>query len=153
MREPGYAFAFAFAIAISWVVTWPERWRSRNPGRAEALGNRWWAPLVFQKRSGVHGRWRMEPDTGLVFAIATSLIGGVAGIGMGKAEKVKEGRTPLVEVVMADESAKPPGRAHLLGTSSAFVFLYWPERRQVEAVTLESIARLRAVPAPERSRR
>lgn len=152
LREPGYAFALAFAVGISWLLTWPDRWRKRNPERAAALRGRWWVPMLMPGASERRSRWRMAPDTGLAFAIVTSLIGGVAGTAIGKAQKVKEGRTPMVEVVMAGE-AKPAGRAHLLGTSSAFAFLYWPERRQVEAVTLESVARLRALPRSERPRR
>ena len=53
-------------------------------------------------------------------------------------------------MTLAGATHRFPAKPRLLGTSSAFVFLYWPDGKRAEALPIESIARIESLrrPAP-----
>lgn len=153
LREPVYALGLSMAVGMAWLCTWPERWRRRNPARAAALGGRWWAKVVFPPERGLYSWWGMRPDTVLVFSAVIGVLAMVAGVSIGRAKAVRMGRGPGVEVTLAGAAQPLRGPTRLLGTSASFAFLYWPSEGRIEAVTLESIARIRTLPERERKAR
>ncbi|MEK0265200.1 hypothetical protein QT383_01760 [Stenotrophomonas rhizophila] len=74
---------------------------------------------------------------------------GAALYALNKAEAIRDGNggTP-VQVMLNGDSATLPGTAKLLGSSSAFVFLWWPAQRRAEAVPIGSIRRLQSMAVP-----
>jgi hypothetical protein len=62
-----------------------------------------------------------------------------------KAARVMKGGGHEVRVTLAGTSAPLPGMARMLGTVGDFVFLYWPESRKAEAVSIESATRIESV--------
>jgi hypothetical protein len=64
-----------------------------------------------------------------------------------KGEYIREGTTGNpVQVTMAGDRVPLSHNARLLGSSGAFVFLWWPQARIAEAVPIESIAKLQSLP-------
>jgi len=65
-----------------------------------------------------------------------------------KGELLREGgRGTPIRVQMLGDAAPLPGEARLLGTSSAFVYLWWPAQQRAEAVPVTSVRLLQTVPA------
>ena len=91
----------------------------------------------------------LRPLTGMCIAVVCFMAFGAALYALSSAEKIRDGRggTP-VQVVLGGDAAALPGTAKLLGSSSAFVFLWWPEQRRAEAVPISAIRRLQSLPLP-----
>lgn len=141
LRDPIYPLALIGAVLFAWVLSWPVRWRERNPGRAAALRCHWWGRVILND-----GRFfGMSRETALAFSMFWLAIWMLFALVIDKANAVREGAGHIVRVTLAGQSASMDGTARLLGTSNAFVFLYWPERRLAEAVPIEAIARLQSV--------
>lgn len=153
LREPAYALALGAAVVFTFVVTWPERWRRRNPERALQLRAHWWGRLLF--RSGEPRRFAglgMAPESALVFGVLWATIWLLFGYVISKAQDIQAGGGHVVRVTLSGQPAAMPGTPRLLGTSSAFVFLYWIDGKRAEAMPIEAIARIEslrlAAPAP-----
>lgn len=138
LRDPIYLLVLAGAAAFAWLVNWPQRWRLRNPARSEALRAHWWGRLLLPRRNF----FGMRADTGLVVAIFWCAIWLLLWFVLDKADHVRRGGGHRVAVTLAGQPAPLAGAPRLLGTSSAFVFLYWPADRRAEALPIESIARI-----------
>ncbi|MBN8798886.1 MAG: hypothetical protein J0H45_05955, partial [Stenotrophomonas nitritireducens] len=50
-----------------------------------------------------------------------------------------------VRVHMLGDAAPLPGEARLLGTSSAFVYLWWPAQQRAEAVPITSVRQVQGL--------
>ena len=150
LREPAYLWVFFAALVIAWLVTWPERWRRLHPERAEILARRWWGRIVLPGKSAWWGWWGMAPETGLVFGTFWGMIWLLYALVLGKANAIQAGEGQPLRVTLAGATQALAGEARLLGTSSAFVFLYWPEGKRAEALPIESIARIESVRAAAR---
>ena len=122
-------------------MNWPERWRNRNPERGERLRGHWWAHWLLPRRSF----FGMSADAGLAFAIFWCAIWRLFWFVIDKSDQVRAGGGHVVRVTLAGQAAALPGTPRLLGTSSAFVFLYWPADRRAEAVPIESVGRIQSL--------
>ncbi|MEB1527984.1 hypothetical protein [Xanthomonas sp. WHRI 7945] len=151
LRDPAYILILLLGILMAVVLGWPETLRRRNPAKVERLRARHWGwRLLFS-----HSPWMnwellgLRPLTGMCMAVVCFMAFGAALYAMNTAEKIRDGRagTP-VQVVLSGDSAALPGNAKLLGSSSAFVFLWWPEQRRAEAVPIASIRRLQSGVVP-----
>lgn len=60
------------------------------------------------------------------------------------------GSGDVVSVQFNGEPAPQAGTARLLGSSSAFVFLWWPQQQRAEALPIAAIKRLQAQPRASR---
>lgn len=147
LRDPAYAILLFASIGIAAAVSWPETYRREQPERVEAMRQRWWGRYVFSNWKW--GRWSsigMAHETGIVFGVMWGLIAASAAYVSTKGERIRDvGSGHRVEVTLAGDAAAQPQSARLLGTSSAFVFLWWPDRKVAEAVPIESIGRLTTV--------
>ena len=155
LREPAYLWMFAAALLFAWLVTWPERWRRQHPVRAEALRRHWWG-RVFLPGKSLWWTWgSMAPETGLVFGTFWVMIWLLYALVLGKASAIHGGEGQPLRLTLAGATQPLAGEARLLGTSSAFVFLYWPDGERAEAMPIESIARiesLRRAPAAAKTK-
>jgi hypothetical protein len=147
LRDPVYAFLLLSSLLLVLLVSWPDSFRRRHPERVDAHRRTWWGRLVFSNFRGMG--WKgigLAHETGIVFAVFWGVVWASATYVAGKAQDIHEGRTGhAVRVTLAGESAPLPQTARLLGSSSAFVFLWWPQQRVAEAVPIESIGRLQSV--------
>lgn len=153
LRDPAYAAIFASGVLIAVIVGWPDTVRRRNPARVAALRARHWGwRLLFP-----NARWAswemagLRPLTGLSIAVSAFMALGAASYAMTKAERIRDaGAGPAVQVHLVGDTAPLPGQARLLGSSSAFVFLWWPQQRRAEAVPISAVRRLQSVALPAR---
>lgn len=147
LRDPVYAFLLLSSLLLVLLVSWPDTFRRRHPERVEAYRRKWWGRLVFSNLRGLG--WKgigLAHETGIVFAVFWGVVWASATYVAGKAQDIREGRAGhAVRVTLAGESASLPQTARLLGSSSAFVFLWWPQQRVAEAVPIEGIGRLQSV--------
>lgn len=155
LRDPAYAGILAGGIALAIVAGWPDTVRRRNPAKVEALRARHWgwrmlfsqSPLTSWDISG------LRPLTGLCIAVACFMALGAAIYSMNKAENIRDaGQGSKVMVHLAGDSAPLAGDARLLGSSSAFVFLWWPQQHRAEAVPISAIKRMQSVVVPVRAK-
>ena len=147
LRDPVYAFLLLSSLLLVLLVSWPDTFRRRYPERVEAYRRKWWGRLVFSNLRGLG--WKgigLAHETGIVFAVFWGMVWASAAYVAGKAQDIHEGRAGhTVRVTLAGESAPLAQTARLLGSSSSFVFLWWPQQRVAEAVPIEGIGRLQSV--------
>ena len=146
LRDPRYALMLAASVAVAWLISWPDIYRRRHPRRVREYQRRWWGRVVFP-RSDLF-RWtllRLKPETGIAIGVFMGMAATSCLYVVDKANLIRDHADghPVV-VTLAGESTPLPGSARLLGTSSAYVYLWWPEARRAEAVPIESIGRLLA---------
>lgn len=149
LRDPLYLLLLLGSTALAWALTWPENYRRRFPSRVIGYRRRWWGRMVFPQSKLL--RWsglRMRPETGIVFAVMLGVMVATLIYVIEKAGRIRDHDAGYaVRVTLSDAPAPLPGQARLLGTSSAYVFLWWPRQRLAEAVPIEAIARLQSVRA------
>lgn len=91
----------------------------------------------------------MRPLTGVCMAVAFFMALGAAIYSLDKAENIREsGQGSAVTVHLAGDTAALPGTARLLGSSTGFVFLWWPQQKRAEAVPISAIKRMQSVALP-----
>lgn len=148
LRDPGYALVLVLSVTMSWLISWPEIYRKQHPRRVRELQRRWWGRFVFPESDWF--RWtllRLKPETGIAMVVFVGMALATCSYVVAKAHQIRDqGSGHAVRVSLAGEAAPLPGQARLLGTSSAYVFLWWPETRRAEALPIESVGRLQALP-------
>lgn len=145
LRDPAYFLVMVGALLFVWLVNWPERWSERNPQRLEALAmRRWgrWLVRLIPRRRAFFG---LHADTGVLLGVVWCTMWLLMAYVTEKANHIRAGGGIEVRVTLAGESAPLPGNARLLGTTSGFVLLWWPQRKQAEAVAMESMGRLESM--------
>lgn len=114
------------------------------------MGNRDEGSILFSESPWMNWEFSgFRPLTGMCMGVVCFMAIGAALYALSSAEKILEGRGGTsVQVVLGDDAAALPGTAKLLGSSSAFVFLWWPAQRRAEAVPIGSIRRLQSMVLP-----
>lgn len=150
LRDPVYAGVLLGSTLLALAISWPEFHRARHPERVAQLRRRWWGRWVFPEHRWL--RWHgmgMAPVTGVVFAVFWGMVWACSAYVVTKAVRIRdEGSGNRVQVTLAGESAPLPGHAQLLGTTSSFVLLWWPEQKQAEAVPVAAVKRLASLRPP-----
>ena len=156
LRRPDYVLLVALSLAVPWVSAAPMRLAERDPARAERLRrSRWWGPLVFPDQRGWMGLWGMRSETMLAFGALILLLCYLYLWNTKMAERVADGvpSGQQVRLTLAGSDAALPGRASLLGTTSMFVLVWWPDTSRVEALPTANIARIESVASPRMAQR
>lgn len=152
LRRPAYALLLGFVVVTSAATLWPERWRQQHPERAERLQSRWWGRLLVPRRTDWWIYLGLHPET--LATIVGALVAGflLFANSTQRAERIHRGGGTAVRVQLAGEPVPLAGDWRLLGTSSAFVYVWEPSQRRAEALPVEAIARVvplgAAKPAP-----
>lgn len=142
LRRPIYLFLLAFTLAASVLILWPERWRQRNPARAERLQARWWGRLLVPKRSDWWAYFGLHPET-MVTLVAVMVMASVLFTHSNdRATAIQHGEVNRVAVELARSDGPLPGQWSTLGTSSAFVFLWNREEQRALVVPIEGVGGL-----------
>jgi len=151
LRDPAYALVLSVAFALMAILSAPDLYRRRHPERVEPLRQKWWGRVLFPTSKWL--RWKglgMTPETGATVAVCWGMLSFTLAYVQDKGKLIRAGTSGhAVHVTMAGDSAPLPKTARLLGSSSAFVFLWWPQTRVAEAVPIESIAKLQSLPLRE----
>ena len=150
IRRPDFVLVVLGAMALAWVGAMPQRWVDRNPERAEEMFRRWpglrWVvapPWYRYRRLG----WLYRVENLLVGACLILSLQYLWVWNMWNARDVLrgQGKGQQVRLTLAGAAAPLPGQAQLLGTTSAYVFVWWPQTRQVEALPIANLARIESV--------
>lgn len=147
MRDPVYALVLLVGVAIVLLVSWPETLRLRNPARVRALcaRHRGWRLLFTPSALTSWQSTGLRPLTAMVAAVGLTMVAGSALYVSSRAQAIRQdGAGNPVLVQFSGQLSTPLRPARLLGTSSAFVFLWWPDQQRAEAVPIATIARLQA---------
>lgn len=144
LRRPTYLLLLGGTLLASMVALWPERWRRRHPERVAVLDRRWWFRALFPRRDDWWAYFGLHPET---MATLTALF--TMGLVLffhstARAERIHAGSGGAVEVRTVGGALD--GDWRMLGTSSAYVFLWDPRRRQAEVVPIEALTGIRPLP-------
>ncbi|WP_460708958.1 hypothetical protein [Lysobacter terrae] len=146
LRDPTYALILLVSVALTLAVSGADLYRRTYPQRAAALRERWWGRWVFPESRWL--RWKgvgLTPETGVSVAMCCAMLWATLNYVQQKGKYIRAGAGHRVQVTMAGDSAPRAGTARLLGSSGAFVFLWWPQSQTAEAVPIESVAKLQTV--------
>lgn len=154
LRDPFYAVILVGGAVLAILAGWPDTMRRRNPAKVDALRARHWGWRVLFSRSRFTS-WEVfgvRPMTGICVAVMCFMAVGAAVYSLSKADAIRDARkgTP-VRVQLNGDPALLPGTATLLGSSSAFVFLWWPTQHRAEAVPISAIRRMQSVVVPAKA--
>ncbi|HDS1651429.1 hypothetical protein NJH49_11735 [Stenotrophomonas maltophilia] len=156
IRDPAYALLLAAGVLLVLLVSWPDTLRMRNAAKLEQLRARNWAWRAVLMRS-VLTSWEgvgLRPLTAMTLAVAAFMAIGAANYVQVRGQQIRnEGRGEVIRLQLNGDAAPLPGTARLLGSSSAFLFVWWPQQRRAEASPIAAVRKLQAVavaaPAPK----
>ena len=122
--------------------------RECSRARADSEIERAHVLLVFSQWKGMS--WKgigLMHETGIVVAVLWGLAWASAAYVANKGDEIRHSNAGYhVRVTLSGDNAPLPQTARLLGSSNAFVFLWWPQQKMAEAMPIESIARLQSLP-------
>lgn len=151
LRRPEFLLVLGASLLWLWLSAWPMRWIERNPERAADYRQKhWWGRFLFPDSRSWLSFWGMRSDTMLLTGFLILAVCVVYLHSASSAARIIKGtdKGHLVRVSLSDGPL--PGEASLLGTSSAFVFLWRAGRNQVEIVPIEAISRIESLHRPLR---
>lgn len=151
LRRPDYALLLAAPLAVLWVSALPLAWAERNPARTEALrARRWWGRWLFPERRSWLGLWGIRSDTLLAISMLGLSMYMLYSRNEALAERIVAGAPhgQQVRLTLAGAAEPLPGQAQLLGTTSAFVLVWWTRPGRIEALPTANIARIESASAP-----
>lgn len=153
LRRPEYGLALAWVLLASMASLWSDRWSRRNPERAELRRRKWWGRFLFPRRSDWWAYGRLHPETATVLVSVGMIAWVLFMLTESRAVDIQRGEGHPVRVTLAGLGAPMTNDLRLMGTSSAFVFLWDLAERRVEVLPIEGIGRIEALPpgasAPE----
>jgi hypothetical protein len=147
LRDPAYAVILLGSVLLTLLASAVDIYRRRYPERVSEVTRKWWGRMLLEEHRWM--RWEgvgLRPETGIAATVFLGMLWMTFNYVDNKGRYIREGRSGIaVRITLAGDSAPLPGAARLLGSSSAFVFLWWPQARTVEAVPIEGIARLQSL--------
>lgn len=152
LRRPDYALTLAAALLVLWLSSLPMAWAERNPERAQTFRDqRWWGKLAFPEPRGFMGLWGVRVDTLLVvtFLVLSMYLLYVHSSALADSIVAGKHQDQQIQLTLAGDSAPLPERARLLGTTNAFIMVWWPQAGHVEALPIANISRIQSVAVTE----
>ncbi|AWH26208.1 hypothetical protein [Stenotrophomonas sp. YAU14D1_LEIMI4_1] len=154
MRDPVYVLLLLLGVLLVLLVSWPDTLRARNAAKLQTLRQRSMLWRVVLSRS-VLTSWdglRLRALTAMTLAVAAFMAVGAANYVMVRGEQIRNhGRGEVVQLQLNGDAAPLPGTARLLGSSSAFLFVWWPQQRRAEAIPIAAVRKLQALPVAVRT--
>lgn len=143
LRRPMYALLLAWTLLASVLALWPERWRRRHPERAARMDGKWWFRGLFPKRGDWWAYFGLHPET-MATLTAVLMMGLMMFVNStSRADELHAGGGSAVSVRLTDSRGELAGDWRLLGTSSAFVFLWDATDKRAELVSMEALSSIR----------
>lgn len=143
LRRPEYALLLVWTLLASWTALWPERWRQRNPDRVPDIERRWWGRLLLPRRSDWWMYMGLHPETMATLLAAATMAIGLYTASTTLAKRLHDGAGHAVSIRMVGQPGQLPGEWRMLGTSSAFVFVWNPLERRAEVLPIDSVQSVR----------
>jgi len=149
LHDPMYFLVVLAGAFLSWLGSRIDAFRERKPHRVEAIrAKTWWGLIVFP-------RWRDKlSDRGFTaeYVFAAMLLG-IAALLIQRYTSVQSQRALAGQgtrvVLTYNNHDKPEAKQPiLLGTTTAWIFVYWPDERVAEALPQSGIARIGYVLPP-----
>ncbi|WP_164073934.1 hypothetical protein [Stenotrophomonas maltophilia] len=85
----------------------------------------------------------------LAAAVAAFMALGAANYVAVRGEQIRNaGSGEVIRLQFNGDRATSPGTARLLGSSSAFLFVWWPQQWRAEAIPIAAVRTLQAVTLP-----
>jgi hypothetical protein len=143
LHDPMY-FLVVFAGAfLSWIGSRIDAFRETRPERVAVIrDNTWWGLIVFP-------RWRDKlSDRGFTaeYVFAAMLLGIAAWLIHGythvQSQRVLSGQGVRITLTYNGRDKPEPKQPILLGTNTAWVFVYWPDEHTSEALPQQAVARI-----------
>ncbi|MEG0183794.1 MAG: hypothetical protein RR704_10110 [Stenotrophomonas sp.] len=148
IRDPAYVLLLALGVLLVLLVSWPETLRLRNAAKLEQLRarNRMWRLVLSRSLLTSWDVLGLRPLTAMTLAVAAFMAVGAANYVQVRGAQVREhGHGEVVRVQLTGDPMPLPGTARLLGSSSAFLFVWWPQQRRAEAIPIAAVRRVQAV--------
>lgn len=143
LHDPMYFLVVIAGAALSWLGSRIDVFRERNHARVEVLRDtRWWATIVFPRwRDKLSDRGFTAEYVFLAFLLgfAAWLISGYAGM---QSRQVRAGVGQRITLTYNNQTAPEAQQPILLGTTAAWVFVYWPQQRTAEAIPQSGVAHI-----------
>jgi hypothetical protein len=143
LHDPMYFLVVAAGAFLSWLGSRIDVFRETQPQRVAVIReSTWWGKLVFPP-------WRDKlTDKGFTaeYVFAAMLLGFAAwlisGYTAGQSQRVLSGQGTRIWITYNNHDKPEAKQPVLLGSNSAWVFLYWPEDHASEAVPQSQVARI-----------
>lgn len=143
LRRPVYLLLLSWVLLAAAAALWPMRWRERNPERAARIERHWWGRFLFPRRTDWWIYGGLQPETMTVVTSVLVMAFVFSSYSGGQAEVIRAGGGNVVEVTIGGDRQPLTGDWRMLGTSSAFVFLWDPSAGRAEVVPIEAIGSIR----------
>lgn len=149
VRQPMNLLWLLLMILIAVPAYWPTYYRLRHPESAERFRRHWFGRLIFSRYVDPFRRRRwydLSPEATILLALlfgGGSLIMAYSG---DRAKALLDGGGQAVRVTLSDAGAPLRGGARLLGTTSGYVYLYWPDNGRTEVLVQENVSRIEVLP-------
>lgn len=153
-RQPMYLAWLLGGLALALLVSWPDTISRRHPAQVEALRQQHWVwRSVFARMPfSSWESWGTGPLGGILQVVALMLLLLSSFFMQDKARRIIDGEpVHRVRVHLVGDAKPQLAEAELLGTSAAFVYLWWPASQRVEILPLGAVRKLTVLPAPARS--
>jgi hypothetical protein len=153
LHDPMYFLVVLAGAFLSWLGSRIDAYRETKPHRVEAIREKtWWGLIVFP-------RWRDKlSDRGFTaeYVFAAMLLGIAAWLISNyttvQSARVLSGHGTRIALTYSGHDKPEPKQPLLLGTNTAWVFVYWPEDHVAEAIPQQSVGRI-DFPLPSSSAR
>ncbi|MBS0226886.1 MAG: hypothetical protein JSS25_11155 [Proteobacteria bacterium] len=155
LRDPMYFLMVAAALALTFLLNFKEYARRKGPAYYEQTRSaHWWGrvllPFPYRPARGnwlssLLGLGGFSMPTAVAFGVVWATMWLTFGYVQNKADNIRNGGGHPVRITLAHTHDPQPGTARLLGTSGDFVFLYWPEQKRAEAITVEEVGRIESL--------
>ena len=143
LRRPEYLWLLAWTLLASWLALMPERWRRRHPERVPAIERRWWGRVLLPRRSDWWMYMGLHPETMATLTALLAMTVGLYLFGDARGQRIHAGSGHAVSVRLSDQAQALPGDWRMLGTSSAFVFVWNPQEERAEVLPIDGVAAIR----------
>ncbi len=143
LHDPMYFLVVLAGAFLSWLGSRIDAFRERKPHRVEALREKtWWGPIVFP-------RWRDKlSDRGFTaeYVFAALLLGFAAWLisyyTAVQSQRALAGQGTRIALTYNNHDKPEAEQPILLGTTTAWIFVYWPQERAAEALPQSGVARI-----------
>ncbi|MET0655906.1 MAG: hypothetical protein ABWX88_09380 [Pseudoxanthomonas sp.] len=150
LRRPQFILLLGIALFWLWLSAWPLRWVERNGARAEDYKRKyWWGKYLFPDPRSWQGLWGVRSETMFVVAFLGLALYVVYTFSIVPAKDIlrDKDKSHLIRMTLSAPGAAS-SEASLLGTTSAFVFLWRADKQRAEIVPIESIEKIESVDPP-----
>ena len=152
LRDPIYIGIALASMLITWLLYIPYGWRFSQPARYTRLRRHWWFRMTYPHMPAWTGMNRLRPGIGLAVGMLWTTLGLVLVYVEVKSDRIrKDGGWGIA--IQVDERPAGSEPLRLLGTTTAYVFVWNPAERCVEVLPIESISRMTLAVLPPRKSR